>query len=67
MSFNCPKFELTKAQFSDVFIEAIDNWEIFFNCLRNERDNADMFQALSILIMFSKSLYIEKAVGMVSL
>ncbi len=63
LSFHSPTYELTRDQFSEVFLEAIDSWEALYNCLKNEQGNVDIFQALSVLMIFAKSLYIEKAIG----
>ena len=63
LSFNNEKFDLSYDQFRDVFTEALDNWEMLFKELKNESSKADIYQALCVLIIFSKSQFVERAIG----
>ena len=57
------KYNITKHQYREIFTEALDNWEALFDQLKIESDKADLYQTLSVLIVFSDSLFIDKAMS----
>jgi Ca2+-binding EF-hand superfamily protein len=60
-------FDLSKTEVQTIFVENIDSWEILYNSLKGDNERCDIYQMLSVLVIFSTEQFHEKQKALFSL